>query len=148
MEDGYLVAEGAKPMRAAAVTTGQWLIVASLAVAAALLGANLLAPPRPAEAQTGSASGSGGGSAGAAGEIFAVAGQISRDTYGLYLLDNRNGTICLYEYVPTTRKLRLVAARTFIYDRQLDSYNTEPTPRDVAKLVAEARRLKEVTPEK
>ena len=140
------MAYGAEPRRSA-MTTGQWIILLVLAVAAALLVGGLLAGAREAEAQTGSGTHAGGGQAGSAGEIFAIAGQISRDTYGLYLLDNRNGTICLYEFVTGTRKLRLVAARTFIYDRQLDSYNTLPTPAEVSKLVAEARRQREVTPE-
>jgi len=137
---------GATPMRAT-MTTGQWMILLALVAVAALVAGGLVASPPRAEAQTGAASSVGGGSAGGGGEIFAVAGQISRETYGLYLLDNRNGTICVYEYAPGTGKLTLAAARSFIYDRQLDSYNTEPTPQDVAKLVAKARRLREVTPE-
>ena len=121
----------------------QWLIVVFLAVVAALLAANLFFSPAPAEAQTGSA-GPTGPSA-----LFAVAGQLAKDTYGLYLLDQGNGTICVYQFCADQRKvpkLRLVAARTFIYDRQLDSYNTEPPPKDVAKLVAEARRLRKAAP--
>ena len=126
------------------MSTPQWLIVVFLALVAALLAANLFVTPEPAEAQTGSRSATG------QSELFAVAGQLARDTYGLYLVDQRNGTICVYQFSGDQRKvpkLRFVAARTFIYDRQLDSYNTEPPPKDVAKLVAEARRLTKVAPE-
>ncbi len=141
------MAESVEPTRRLPLMSpAQWVIIALLATIAAILAANLVFSPDSAGAQTGSADPSGGGSAGSGKGLFAVAGQLTRDTYGLYLLDNENGTICVYEYLGNVRKLRLVAARTFVYDRQLDSYNTEPTPKDVAKLVAEARRLREVTP--
>ena len=75
--------------------------------------------------------------------VVAVAGQISRDMYGLYLIDLKNGTICVYG-MTGSGQLKLLAARTFIYDCQLDSYNTTPLPKEIAKLVARARRLKTV----
>ena len=88
---------------------------------------------------------SGGVSANAprSGGIVAVAGQISRDSYGLYLIDLKNGTICVYG-MTGSGQLKLLAARTYIYDCQLDSYNTTPLPKEIAKLVARARRLKTV----
>lgn len=90
----------------------------------------------PAVAQTGS-----GGSSG----VFVIAGQVTRDTYGLYLVDPQNSTICLYQYLANERRLRLVAARTYLFDRQLDSYNTDPEPAEIEKLVQEARRLRTTT---
>ena len=115
----------------------QWLIVALLGAIALLLAGGLASSPAPAYAQT--------GAGGAAGGVFAVAGQITRDTYGLYLVDLRNDTICLYEYLGGERRLlRLMAARTFTFDRQLDAYNTEPPPADIQKLVQNARRQKDV----
>ena len=77
------------------------------------------------------------------GGVVAVAGQISRDIYGLYLIDLKNGTICVYG-MTGSGQLKLLAARTYIYDCQLDSYNTTPLPKEIAKLVARARRLKTV----
>ena len=44
-----------------------------------------------------------------------------------------------------TRQLRLVAARTFIYDRRLESYNTQPPPSEIADLVRRARRSTKAT---
>ncbi len=76
-----------------------------------------------------------------------MAGQITRDTYGLYLVDRRSGTICLYEYLAGQKVLRLRAARTFTFDLQLDELNTAPSPADIARLVGRARRLKDVTSE-
>ena len=73
--------------------------------------------------------------------VFAVAGKITSDTNGIYLVDLENATICVYQYVPGSRRLRLVAARTFAYDCQLDAYSTEPAPAEIKKLVQEQRRL-------
>jgi len=120
---------------------GRWLIVSGLIGVAGVLAGALLAPQ--AGAQVGAAQAPAYGAAG--GGVFAIAGQITRDTYGLYLVDARQGTICVYQYLSAKRTLRLLAARTFVYDRQLDSYNTEPKPADIAKMVAEARRLRTAT---
>jgi hypothetical protein len=76
--------------------------------------------------------------------VFAVAGAIARDGYGIYLVDVDSGTMSLYEWVPdrvTGRKLRLLAARNYSFDLQLDDYNTEPLPREIKALVEQHRRL-------
>lgn len=123
--------------RTGAPAATRWLAVIVLALAAGLLTGELLRPGR-ADAQ--------GQPAPAATEgVFAVAGELARDTYGIYLVDLRRSTICMYQYFGNERRLRLMAARTYLYDTQLDSYNTEPPPEEVSKLVAGARRLKEVT---
>ncbi len=116
-------------------SAARWGMVMLLAVIVVMLGRELVSSPAPADART--------GWAGQDGKVFAIAGQVTKDTYGLYLVDMKNGTICVYQFLDNGR-LRLMAARTFIYDCQLDSYNTEPLPRDVAKLVAKARRLKDI----
>ncbi len=77
------------------------------------------------------------------GSLLAVTGKISRDQYGLYLLDLESRTICVYQWLSNSRKLRLVAARNYTYDRQLDNYNTEPPPREIRDLVEKARRLEQ-----
>jgi len=95
----------------------------------------------PAQAQV---TASGGG-----GNVFAIAGQLSRDVYGLYLVDLEHATICVYEYLPAgtgSSRLRLMAARTFAFDRQLDEYNTEPLPREIKTLVEQHRRLQASRP--
>lgn len=78
----------------------------------------------------------------AAGDrVLVVAGQVTRDSYGLYLVDQANRTICVYQWSPTSRKLRLLAARTYVFDLKLDQYNTEPDPLEIKKLGEKARRL-------
>lgn len=123
---------------------GQWAVVIALAALSGALGGRLLlpGPSSSASAQTAPPGVAVGGDG-----LFAVAGQLSRDAYGVYLVDRRNGTICVYRYVGgRTPRLQLAAGRTFVYDVQLDSYNTTPLPKDVAEIVAEAKRLRRVKP--
>jgi hypothetical protein len=86
--------------------------------------------------------------AGARG-IFAFTGPLQRDQYGLFMLDVDQGTIWCYafETVGGTSKLRLVAARTWIYDRYLQDFNcAAPDFRMVQKLVAQQRAQAGATP--
>lgn len=117
----------------------QACVVAVLALGAAAVGSLALWPSTPAGAQTTSAEEPVAG-------IFAVAGQISPGTYGLYLVDEQHGTMAVYEYVPAERRLHLRAARAFSYDLALEAYNTEPSPAEVARMVNQARRIPETSP--
>lgn len=126
------MADKTKPARADLLSFRHVAVVGLLLLAGGLL-VQLGMSLSPAQAQDTS----GGGAEG----VFAVAGQISPETYGIYLVDVRRGTICLYQYLSNTRKLKLMAARTFLFDRQLEDYNTEPDPREVKKLVAEGRSM-------
>jgi len=79
--------------------------------------------------------------AGARG-IFAFTGPLDRDQYGLFMLDVDGGTIWCYgfERVGGARKLRLIAARTWIYDRYLQDFNCAPPDfRMVQELVRQQR---------
>lgn len=68
--------------------------------------------------------------------IFAFAGQIGARSYGLYMVDTEAGNLWCYEYARDKGKLRLLAARSFLYDRCLEEFNVDsPTPREVAQLV-------------
>jgi hypothetical protein len=74
--------------------------------------------------------------------VLVVSGQISHNAYGLYLVDYEQKTICVYQYTPKERNLRLVAARTYRFDVQLDEHNTaSPKPREVQEMVKSQRRL-------
>ena len=79
------------------------------------------------------------GAVGAQG-FLAVPAQLSSDAYGLYLIDLRNQTILLYGYGGTWSKgLRLISARSFRYDRQLEDFNSDkPSPQDVQQLLEDA----------
>jgi len=115
---------------------GRWLIVAALSMLVGALGAELLLSAPASEAEAASAGGGG---------AFAIAGKITADTYGLYLVDAHNGTICLYEYLPTERRLWLRAARSYVSDVKLEEYNTQPSPKEILKMVSEARRSKDTS---
>jgi hypothetical protein len=77
--------------------------------------------------------------------IFAFTGQLDKNRNGLFMMDVDNGTIWCYEYLPATRKLVLVAARTFRYDRYLEDYNNDPetAPVQVQTLLKNQNRIKE-----
>ena len=82
--------------------------------------------------------------AGAQG-IQAFTGQLDKNTFGLFMLDVEAGTIWCYEFAgsrPNDRRLRLVAAREWLYDRYLRDYNVdEPSPDTVAAMVEHQRML-------
>ena len=73
--------------------------------------------------------------AGGAG-LFVVPAQFSTNTWGCYLMDVDGQTLVAYQYLPGEKKLRLMAARNFRYDRQLGQYNTDsPSPAEVKELL-------------
>lgn len=113
--------------------TAQWLIVVLLAVIATTL---LLRGPEMPSAQAQPAA------VGARG-IFAFTGQLDHNRFGLFMLDVDQGTIWCYEIDSSgaARKLRLIAARSWIYDRYLQDFNcAAPDFRAVQELVAQQRR--------
>ncbi|MBU0640792.1 MAG: hypothetical protein KKB50_18155 [Planctomycetes bacterium] len=85
--------------------------------------------------------------AGARG-VYAFTGPLGANRYGLFMLDVDQGTIWCYEIdsVGGTRKLRLIAARTWIYDRYLQDFNCAPPDfRMVQELVAQQRQPADTT---
>ena len=115
--------------------TVQWVIAGLLALIAAglwLRGSSSSLPLAMAQGQQ---------LAGARG-VYAFTGPIERDQYGLFMLDVDQGTIWCYafETVGGASKLRLVAARTWIYDRYLQDFNCAPPGyREVRQLVSQQR---------
>ena len=74
--------------------------------------------------------------AGGAG-LFVVPAQFSTTTWGCYLMDVDQQTLCAYQYLPGEKKLRLVAARDFSNDRKLKQYNSDsPSSAEVKDLIA------------
>ena len=62
--------------------------------------------------------------------------QLSPTTFGLYLMDVDSGTICVYKALPDNNHFKLMASRSFKYDRFLEDYNNETLrPKEVQKLV-------------
>lgn len=125
------------PTARIAGTSSRWVVVALLTGVTAALATQVLMPAPQAAADV---------SVGQSGQrIFAVAGEVTQGVYGLYLVDQENGTIGMYQWVPATRKFRLMAARNYRFDLQLDEYNTEPSPREIQNLVIQHRRLESAT---
>jgi hypothetical protein len=74
-------------------------------------------------------------------EILVVPIQIERDKYGVAMVDTVGQTLWIYELNsmgPPHNRLRLLAARSWQYDRLLKQYNTaEPKPEQVRMLLEE-----------
>ncbi|MCG3137253.1 MAG: hypothetical protein HJJLKODD_01096 [Phycisphaerae bacterium] len=91
-------------------------------------------------------------SSGGARGIFAFTGPITPNTFGLYMVDTDAGTLWCYEIVTVggIKRLRLVAARSWIFDRYLEDYNIDDlTPSAVEAMVKEQRQNSAATnPEK
>jgi hypothetical protein len=72
-------------------------------------------------------------------EVSVVPIQFGRDTYGLAMVDAKNETIWIYELSnrgPAHSRLKLLAARSWHYDKLLEEYNNaEPTPRQVKNII-------------
>lgn len=81
-------------------------------------------------------------------EIMVVPIQIERDMYGLAMVDTVGQTLWIYELNgtgPAHSRLKLLAARSWQYDRQLKQYNTaEPKPEQVKMLLEEEALSKQV----
>ena len=73
------------------------------------------------------------------GRILVIPVQIGRDSYGLAMVDTVGETLWIYELSsrgPTHKRLELLAARSWRYDRLLQQYNTtEPKPEQVRILL-------------
>lgn len=115
--------------------TVHWIIAVCLAAIAGALWARPVGKALPAAFAQGQPL------AGARG-VYAFAGPLERDQYGLFMLDVDQGTIWCYaiEGSGGSSKLRLVAARTWAYDRYLQDFNCAPPDfRMVQKLVNQQR---------
>ncbi len=64
-------------------------------------------------------------SAGAHG-VFAFSGQVSKNAYGVFMVDVDAGTIWCYRFDQGGDKLKLVAGRDWRFDRKLENWGTEP----------------------
>lgn len=128
-----MVQEPAQARSLRPVSPARWLVVVILAGVAGALLVEL--------GRTASAIGQGVAEPSREGRgLLVVPGQITRDGYGLYLVDGEKGKMCVYQYQPTNGQLRLLASRNFTYDLSLDEYNTAPPPREIKDLVEQQGR--------
>ena len=115
--------------------TAQWIIAVLLAlIAGALWSRSESQNANTALAQNSTLVGARG--------VYAFTGQLDHNRFGLFMLDIEQGTIWCYEIdnVSGVRKLRLTAARSWLYDRYLRDFNcAEPDFRAVQDLVAQQR---------
>ncbi|MFQ5491770.1 MAG: hypothetical protein ACE5GE_13710 [Phycisphaerae bacterium] len=76
--------------------------------------------------------------------IFAFTGQLSKTTYGVFMVDVDTSTLWCYEVLPGKPLLKLLAARSWKYDRFLEDLNGDPemSPEVIEELVEQQRRRK------
>jgi len=123
-------------------TEKRWVLTALVLIGAAclLLLGNKWGSPANAQVQPQFSGDSG---------IMVVPIQTSRDSYGLAMVDTESQTLWIYELnnrAPTHDRLRLLAARSWRYDRLLQRYNTaEPKPEQVRMLVENLSRFNKGT---
>lgn len=80
--------------------------------------------------------------AGARG-VFAFSGQLTKGSYGVFVVDTDSMTIWAYEYNAAKGCLRLAGARSWRYDRYLENHNLCDLPPEVVeKMVEEQRQLR------
>ncbi len=117
-----------------------WVIAAALVVMATALASR---SDRSAGGGTPAEGGVAWGQAvtgGGARGVFAFSGQLSRGTYGVYMVDVDAMTIWVYEYLPQKGCLRLAAARTWRYDRYLENHNICDLPPGIVERMVEEQR--------
>jgi hypothetical protein len=77
--------------------------------------------------------------------LYMMPAQIGPQTYGVYLMDVDSETITVYRTNPDLNRFKLMAVRSFKFDRFLNDYNNEkPTPAEVQKIVQDQRNRKEI----
>lgn len=75
--------------------------------------------------------------------LFAFSGQMSKSSYGIYMVDTDAMTVWAYEFNQQKNCLRLAAARTWRYDRYLENYNIcDLPPEAVEQMVDEQRQTR------
>ena len=114
-----------------------WVIAAALVVIATAL---VLRPAGTMEPLIGGSALAQAVTSGGSRGVFAFSGQLSKGTYGVYMVDVDAMTIWTYEYLPQKGCLRLAAARTWRYDRYLENYNICDLPPDVVEQMIEDQR--------
>ncbi len=63
--------------------------------------------------------------------------RLGNKSWGLVLVDRRQRVFCVYRFLESASRLRLVAARDYRYDLLLRDYNnTAPTPAQVKAMVS------------
>jgi hypothetical protein len=74
----------------------------------------------------------------AAGPLSVMPAQLAPNTWGCYVMDAQNQTLCVYRFDPGKPLLLLAAARDIQYDHKLPLYNTAPPPDEIKAILDRA----------
>ena len=70
------------------------------------------------------------------GGVMAFPAQLDKETFGIVMVDVDAGTIWIYHLKHPGSQLKLLAARSWVYDRQLEEYNcAPPLPGEISQLL-------------
>ena len=69
------------------------------------------------------------------GGVFVMPAQLDQNHWGCYLLDTDRQTLVAYQYSPSNHQLAFVAARNYRYDVMLHDYSTDPSTKEMEKLI-------------
>jgi hypothetical protein len=76
--------------------------------------------------------------------VSVVSLQLGRESYGVAMVDSKAETIWIYEinsHAPAHSRLKLVAARSWHYDKLLEEYNSaQPKPSEVKSIIEQLLR--------
>jgi hypothetical protein len=79
------------------------------------------------------------------GGLYVMPAQISSSVWGCYVMDIDQQTLCGYAMTGSPPELKLVAARSFRFDRQLHQVNTTPLPSEVRAMLEKEQASERVT---
>lgn len=117
-----------------------WVIAVALVVMATTM---LVRPMGPAGNWAGNPAFAQAVSSGGSRGVYSFSGQLSKNTYGVYMVDVDAMTIWAYEYLPQKGCMRLAASRTWRYDRYLENFNICDLPPDaVEKMIEDQRQFR------
>jgi hypothetical protein len=83
--------------------------------------------------------------------VFAFSGQLTPTSFGVFMVDVDEGTLWCYEYGGggSAKKLRLVSARSWLFDRYLEDFQCEaPSPLEIRDLVEQQRSRRDTPSDK
>src|SRR4051812_15125042 len=72
---------------------------------------------------------------GGGGGLYMMPAQFTQYNWGCYVMDIDKQTLIAYEYIQGSKQLRLVAARYIRHDRDLQDFNTTPSPAEIERIV-------------
>ena len=82
------------------------------------------------------------------GGLYLMPGQLSSNSWGVYVMDVDRQSLMVYHFDPGAKRLNFIAARELTHDRQLGNYNTFPDPAEIKSIAEKERQTGRLPDEK